>query len=119
MHINPLKADIKFSDMSESAEKDSWTHFMLTVNTKTNSVDTFVNFKPVHVYMCDSLVYDRYGYTFLYNLSDFFNMDTLYMGLDQDPTPGLCKLIDDVMIIDGEVETEKLEKYYKNLLTTK
>ncbi|MBO4572534.1 MAG: alkaline phosphatase family protein [Clostridia bacterium] len=117
LRINPHKADIKFNDMSEAAKKDSWTHFMLTVDTKKNSVNTYVNFKPVHVYVCDALVYDRYGFDFLYKLSDFFNLDTLYMGLEQDPTPGLYKLIDDVMILDGEADPEKLEKYYRNILT--
>ena len=35
------------------------------------------------------------------------------MGLDQD-VPG-CKLVDDVMIVDGIVQPETLEKYYKNI----
>jgi len=76
-------------------------------------VEIFVNFRPVHVYVADALMYENFGYDFFWDLKEFFNMETLYMGLDQD-VPG-CKLVDDVMVIDGAAQPEALEKYYKNI----
>ncbi len=117
VQVNPLNPSIKFSEMSERSQKDQWTHFMLSVDTTTDTVSTYVNFKPVHVYVCDALVYDRYGYKFAHSLSKFFNMDTVYMGFDKDEG-ALCKLVDDVMILDGTIDPKTLELYYKNLLKT-
>lgn len=111
--LNPKNASIKVSEMSEKSNADKWTHFILTVDLERNRVDAFVNFRPVHVYVADALTYEKFGYEFLWDLKEFFNIETLYMGLDQD-RPG-CKLVDDVMIVDGIVQPEILKKYYENI----
>jgi len=111
--LNPKNASVKASEMSEKSNADKWTHFMLTVDLERNRVEIFVNFRPVHVYVADALMYENFGYDFFWDLKEFFNMETLYMGLDQD-VPG-CKLVDDVMVIDGAAQPEALEKYYKNI----
>ena len=112
---NPQNSIIKISEMSEHSKEDQWTHYMLTVDTEHNHVDAFVNFKPVHVYGADALVYEKFGYDFLWNLKDFFHMETLYMGLQQSMVG--CKLVDDIMIIDGAADPEELEMYYKSIFT--
>lgn len=111
--VNPKNTFIRFSEMSEHSKEDQWTHYMLTVDTERNHVDGFVNFQPVHVYGADALEYENYGFDFLWNLKEFFQMDTLYMGLQQGPVG--CKLLDDVMVIDGAVDPKKMEAYYKFL----
>lgn len=111
--LNPKNPSIKVSEMSEKSNADKWTHFILTVDLERNRVDAFVNFRPVHVYVADALTYEKFGYEFLWDLKEFFNIETLYMGLDQD-RPG-CKLVDDVMIVDGIVQPEILKKYYENI----
>ena len=101
--------------MSEKCNEDKWTHYMLTIDLEKNHIDTFVNFRPVHVDVHHERDYIKFGYEYSGELKSFFDMRTLYMGSDQNVSG--CKLVDDVMIIDGAVSPEIMEKYYKNIFS--
>ena len=80
---------------------------MFEVNTKTNEISCFVNFKKKDEFVFYEKVYD------VVELAPHFNMETTYMALDQHMGQLFYKIVDDVMIIDGPAPVEELEKYYK------
>ena len=64
----------------------------------------------MHVYVADALVYDGYGYRFSFDIDKFFDADTVRMGVDYGKYGS--KFVDDVMIVAGAVDPEKLKEYY-------
>ncbi len=105
--LAPLERMEVLADHYEESITNCWTHFMFEVNTKTNEISCFVNFKKKDEFVFYEKVYD------VVELAPHFNMETTYMALDQHMGQLFYKIVDDVMIIDGPAPVEELEKYYK------
>ncbi len=104
----PLERMEVETDHYEESITNRWTHFIFEVNTETNEINCFVNFKKKDNFVFYEKVYD------VVELTPHFNMETLYMALDQQMGQRFYKTFDDIMIIDGPAPVNELEKYYKD-----
>ena len=83
---------------SDQVFEPEWGHFLFTVNLNAERITAHYNFGPAYTLDCPGL-------------SDFFSLQPLFIGLDQQ-TPDTTRPVDDLMILDGAVDPQALERYY-------
>ncbi|MBQ6809293.1 MAG: alkaline phosphatase family protein [Clostridia bacterium] len=87
---------------SETAQQNTWTHYIFEVDTVKNEVRGYVNFQYENTLKLD------------FDIAPYFSLEPMRQGLNQSDNEVFYKVFDDIMIIDGPAEPEKLEKYYTN-----
>ena len=83
---------------SDQVFEPEWGHFLFTVDLKAGQIRAHYNFGPAQTLNCPTL-------------SDFFCMQPLFIGLDQQ-TPDTSRPVDDLLILDGAIDPRALERYY-------
>ncbi len=87
-------------EMSEDFGPAKWCNYMFTVNTLNNTITTYYNFGEPKVIQVDGPI------------ADYFDLSRLYLGLEQSAGTVL-KMVDDVMILQGEPDINAFRNYYK------
>lgn len=86
-------------DSDQVSELDNWQHFLFIVDLKEKRITAHYNFGPAWTLDCPE------------GLDEFFNLQPLFIGLDQQK-PDTSRPIDDLIIYDGKLDKDQLERYY-------
>lgn len=86
---------------SEKLRSGSWMHFLFRVDTVNNEFDCWINFEKTKGLKTD------------FDIKPHFDMSRLFLAPDSNENAPFYKVVDDVMVINGDVDPQALRRYYK------
>ena len=86
-------------DMTEHTGPATWVHYLFTVNTLDNTVSCRANLGEPFVMKVDAPI------------ADYFDLSRLTLGYEQSGE-NVYKMVDDLLILEGEPDIAALKKYY-------
>ena len=85
----------------ESSPLNLWTHFLFEIDTTKDEISVYINFEKI-----ETMKVSR-------PIAPHFDMHTFRMAAAQHNNEAFCKVVDDVMVIDGPADIDALRKYYR------